>query len=116
MNTGRREHGLEYISRMLQRKGSFKECRIPQHGTGMEQIARVLGRNACVVGVQPHLAFKAISVRQRLNARSGQAVFRIADESGLHDLSLLPLKRLFVASFHGYPHFIALTDCLFNIL
>ena len=66
------------------------------------------------VGIQAGFR-QAAGIGQRLNACSGQAVFRIAVETGLHDLSLLPLKCLFVASFHGYPHFIALTDCSVNI-
>ena len=66
VDAGRSDHGLGDIPRMLQRHRGLEEAVVPQLGIGMDQVARVLGRNARVVGIQRHLAFKALSVLKRL--------------------------------------------------
>ena len=51
------------------------------------------------IGIQAGLG-QAACVRQRLNSRSGQAVFRVAVEAGLHNFRLFSLKGLFVSFSH----------------
>ena len=51
------------------------------------------------IGIQAGLG-QAACVRQRLNPRSGQAVFRVAVEAGFHNFRLFSLKGLFVSFSH----------------